>query len=61
MHGGCSVASLMRSRCEQVKGEVEGGIAYLLQQRERDPYRNFLPRAVYEASWGGRQAPTFDP
>jgi len=45
----------------QVKGEVEGGIAYLLQQRERDPYRDFLPRTVYEASWGGRQAPSFEP
>ncbi|KAK9838483.1 hypothetical protein WJX81_002279 [Elliptochloris bilobata] len=54
-----------RSSCDtiyrQVKAEVEAGIAYLLEQRKRDPYRDFLPRVAYEASWGGRQAPTFDP
>jgi hypothetical protein len=43
----------------QVKGEVEAGIQYLLRQRESDPYREFLPRLLYEASWGGKTAPTF--
>ena len=49
------------ARCEQVKAEVEAGIAYLLEHRERDPYRKLLARVAYETSWGGRQAPSFDP
>lgn len=47
--------------CAQVKGEVEAGIDYLLQHRKQDPYRNFVARVAYETSWGGRQAPSFDP
>lgn len=43
----------------QVKGEVEDGISWLLRNRERDPYKDALPRLLYEASWGGKQAPTF--
>ena len=49
------------ARCTQVKGEVEAGIDYLLQRRKQDPYRNFVARVAYETSWGGRQAPSFDP
>lgn len=46
----------------EIKGEVEGGISYLLRKREQDPYRDFLWRTFYEASYGGkRQAPTFVP
>ncbi|CAL8462015.1 g1546 [Coccomyxa elongata] len=43
----------------QVKGEVESGISFLLRNRERDPYNHFLPRVLYEAASGGKQAPTF--
>jgi hypothetical protein len=43
----------------QVKSEVEGGISFLLRNRQRDPYNHFLPRALYEAASGGKQAPTF--
>ncbi|KAJ7552394.1 hypothetical protein O6H91_06G054000 [Diphasiastrum complanatum] len=46
----------------QVKGEVEAGLQYLIEKRNFDPYRNMVPRLVYEASWGWtRQAPTFEP
>lgn len=51
-----SSCSLLNS---QVKNEVEAGIDFLQQGRERDPYKDFLPRFTYEASWGGKQAPTF--
>ena len=44
---------------QQVKGSVESGIEYLLQKREADPYREPLPRWLYEAASGGKQAPTF--
>ena len=43
----------------QCKQEVEGHIDWLLQKREYDPYADFFPRIAYEASWGGKQAPTF--
>jgi len=53
-------------KCQQVylemKREVEQGIAYLLRKREQDPYKDFLPRYIYEnPPLGGakRQAPTF--
>jgi len=46
----------------QIKREVEGAISYLLQKREKDPYRHFLPRFLYEAvSRFTHQMPTFDP
>ncbi|CAI5949771.1 unnamed protein product [Closterium sp. NIES-64] len=45
-----------------VKGEVEGGLQYLLKKREEDPYNDPVPRLLYEATWGGeKQAPTFKP
>jgi hypothetical protein len=45
-----------------VKSEVEEGLGYLLRMREQDPYKDFLPRMVYEASWGGKKrAPSFKP
>lgn len=43
----------------QVKGEVEAGISYLLRKRESDQYRHFMPRTLFEAASGGKQAPTF--
>ena len=39
---------------------MESGIQFLLEGRERDPYKDLVPRLLYEASWGGKQqAPTF--
>lgn len=52
-----------RARCDelyrQARASVEGGIAFLRDQRRRDPYGDFLPRQLYEAAFPGRQAPTF--
>ncbi len=55
-----------RAACDalyrRVKGEVEWGLGYLLRKREQDPFKDLVPRLLYEASWGGkRQAPTFTP
>ncbi|CAA7032597.1 unnamed protein product [Microthlaspi erraticum] len=45
----------------QVKSEVEQCIAYLKVKRESDPYRNLLPRILYQASHGfSSEIPTFD-
>ncbi|XP_056865139.1 phytyl ester synthase 2, chloroplastic isoform X4 [Raphanus sativus] len=45
----------------QVKSEVEECIAYLKMKRESDPYRNLLPRMLYQASHGfSSEIPTFD-
>ncbi|KAH9743292.1 AB hydrolase-1 domain-containing protein [Citrus sinensis] len=45
----------------QVKGEVENCIAYLKEKRQNDPYRNILPRLIYQATHGFRaQVPTFE-
>ena len=42
----------------QVKESVEDGLQTLLRFRESDPYREFVPRAIYEFASGGKQAPT---
>ncbi|WZY78847.1 hypothetical protein YC2023_025231 [Brassica napus] len=45
----------------QVKSEVEQCIAYLKMKRESDPYRQLLPRMMYQASHGfSSEIPTFD-
>ncbi|WZZ01767.1 hypothetical protein YC2023_074095 [Brassica napus] len=45
----------------QVKSQVEQCIAYLKVKRESDPYRNLLPRMLYQASHGfSSDIPTFD-
>ncbi|KAL5581432.1 hypothetical protein UlMin_013874 [Ulmus minor] len=45
----------------EVKSEVERCIAYLKEKREKDPYRNLLPRLVYQATHGSSsQVPTFE-
>lgn len=49
----------VRATYEELKGELEGGIDYLLRKREDDPYRRFFPRIFYEMSSG--QAPSFKP
>lgn len=52
-----------RVRCEElyneVKGQVRGGLDYLLSKRKEDPYEDFGKRVVYEATRMGQQAPTF--
>lgn len=52
-----------RERCDelyrQTKQSVQEGLSWLQQQRQRDPYKDFLPRQLYEAAYRGRQAPTF--
>ncbi|KAK9810026.1 hypothetical protein WJX72_003591 [[Myrmecia] bisecta] len=56
-----------REKCDDiyrhVKEEVEKGIAYLLRKRGMDPYRDFLPRMMYEHPVGraARKAPSFTP
>ncbi|KAI4350464.1 hypothetical protein L6164_004917 [Bauhinia variegata] len=45
----------------QVKSEVENCIAYLKEKRESDPYRNILPRLLYQATHGpSSEVPTFE-
>ncbi|EFN58302.1 hypothetical protein CHLNCDRAFT_142297 [Chlorella variabilis] len=52
-----------RERCDELyratRQSVEDGLAWLQRQRQRDPYKDFLPRQLYEAAYRGRQAPTF--
>lgn len=52
-----------RARCEElyreVRASVEGGIAWLLERRGRDPYASFTARALRERLYPGQQAPTF--
>ncbi|CAM6104063.1 unnamed protein product [Calypogeia fissa] len=43
----------------KVLKDVETGLEYIIQKREEDPYKDFLPRVVYEAA-NKRQAPTFN-
>lgn len=45
----------------QVKAEVENCIAYLKEKREKDPYRNIIPRLLYQATHGfDKEVPTFE-
>jgi hypothetical protein len=52
-----------RARCDELYREtrqsVESGLAWLLAQRRRDPYGDFLPRQLYLATHSGREPPTF--
>ncbi|PIA26034.1 hypothetical protein AQUCO_10000006v1 [Aquilegia coerulea] len=44
-----------------VKSEVERNIAYLKEKREKDPYRTFLSRLIYQAIHGSAtEVPTFE-
>ncbi|WRX19846.1 Diacylglycerol acyltransferase - like 7 [Theobroma cacao] len=44
-----------------VKSEVERCMAYLKEKREKDPYRNLLPRLLYRATHGfTAEVPTFE-
>ncbi|KVH92860.1 Diacylglycerol acyltransferase [Cynara cardunculus var. scolymus] len=45
----------------QVKREVEKCLCYCKMKRESDPYRNIIPRFMYQATHGlESQVPTFD-
>ena len=45
----------------EVKSEVERCLAYLKEKRESDPYRNLLPRLLYQATHGfTSEVPTFE-
>ncbi|XP_024358571.1 phytyl ester synthase 1, chloroplastic [Physcomitrium patens] len=47
---------------KQVESAVEEGLEYLQWKRQEDPYREFVPRFLYEQRAGGnKQAPTFKP
>ncbi|GKV40645.1 hypothetical protein SLEP1_g48257 [Rubroshorea leprosula] len=55
-----------REKCHelylQVKAEVEKCLAYLKEKREKDPYRNILPRLLYQARHGfTSEVPSFEP
>ncbi|XP_065019536.1 phytyl ester synthase 2, chloroplastic-like isoform X4 [Musa acuminata AAA Group] len=44
-----------------VKSEVENCMAYLKEKREKDPYRNLLPRLLYQTTNGfTNEVPTFE-
>ncbi|XP_064935452.1 phytyl ester synthase 2, chloroplastic-like isoform X4 [Musa acuminata AAA Group] len=44
-----------------VKSEVENCMAYLKEKREKDPYRNLLPRLLYQTTNGfTTEVPTFE-
>jgi hypothetical protein len=45
---------------QQIKRGVEDCLTYLLEARERDPYKNLIKRLTYERA-NGKQAPSFDP
>ncbi len=51
--------SLPSQTYADVKAEVQKSIDYLLEGRERDPFRALPPRLLYEAVNDGKQAPTF--
>jgi len=53
-----------KAACDALYGRVrrslEADLAYLLRQRENDPYEPFLPRVAVEASWNWtRTVPSF--
>lgn len=54
-----------KAACEELyqgfRGKVQGGMEWLLERRENDPYKDFVKRMMYENAplLGPRQAPTF--
>ncbi|KAF8013085.1 hypothetical protein BT93_I1071 [Corymbia citriodora subsp. variegata] len=54
-----------REKCHelylQVKSDVESRLAYLIEKRERDPYRSIFSRLMYQATHGSAsEIPTFE-
>ncbi len=49
----------VRELYRQTRAALEGDIAWLRAQRERDPYRRLPRRLLYETFNRGKQAPTF--
>jgi hypothetical protein len=51
-----------KDKCEEIYQEarqgVEDGIMYLKQKRIQDPYKDLIPRVLYEQNTS-RKAPTF--
>lgn len=52
---------LRQAMYDEVKGDVEEGIDWLLRRRREDPFRDTGFRVFYETASGGKQAPTFNP
>jgi hypothetical protein len=46
---------------DEVRGDVEEGIEWLLRRRGEDPFQDTLFRTLYEVASKGKQAPTFNP
>ncbi|KAI0489341.1 hypothetical protein KFK09_029183 [Dendrobium nobile] len=62
---GLKKVSLERGEAQKiylhVKSQVENCISYLKEKREQDPFRNLLPRLLYQVSRGfTEEAPTFE-
>jgi hypothetical protein len=58
--GSADDPEVVKALYAEVKGEVEGGIRWLLERRADDPFAELVPRMLYEAATGG-PAPTFRP
>ncbi|TYH99540.1 hypothetical protein ES332_A11G073500v1 [Gossypium tomentosum] len=58
---GMKVELREKKKCDEmylhIKSEVEGCIDFLKNKREKDPYRNLLSRALYQASHPGSTSP----
>ncbi|XP_017628718.1 phytyl ester synthase 2, chloroplastic-like [Gossypium arboreum] len=58
---GMKVELREKKKCDEmylhIKSEVEGRIDFLKNKREKDPYRNLLSRALYQASHPGSTSP----
>jgi len=52
---------LLRAMYDEVRGDVEEGIEWLLRRRGEDPFQDTLFRTLYEVASKGKQAPTFNP
>ncbi|KAK4596213.1 hypothetical protein RGQ29_014312 [Quercus rubra] len=44
----------------QIKAEVERNMAFLIEKREEDPYRNIVDRTLYKAMYTPTEVPAFE-
>ena len=44
----------------QIKAEVERNMAFLIEKREEDPYRNIVDRTLYKAMYAPTEVPVFE-